>query len=523
MKTRLLYPDRDFEWSAAAPWNGAALTVDLALTTLFDTMAQGDACVFDAARKVLLSGVRGDLETIRYRQEIIRDCLDHPEVLRAIYSLVVEAKEKDKGHYLGSLKRYPHWVLRDAIEQMEMFAGMFGKLRKLIDLHEKKFASRGLTNLCAMLQREFDDAYLARIGMHLQQLRFPGAMVLSAALDRGNKASNYVLHRVPDCGETWWQSQWRMLKEALFPPKSSAPGFTLHPRDEGGVRALEILRDQGISNVAAALAQSRDHIRNFFSELRQELAFYVGCVNLCERLTQKGEPVCLPEPMTSGDADFSFRGLYDACLALNLGQRVVGNDANADGRTLIIVTGANQGGKSTFLRSVGLAQLMMQCGMFVPAQSFRSAICTGLFTHYRREEDASMKSGRFDEELGRMSEIVECISPDAMVLLNEPFAATNEREGSEIGRQVMTALSDKSIRVICVTHLFELAHGLYKQHLGNALFLRAERQADGVRTFKLMEGEPLPTSHGPDLYDSIFGTDTREWRDDDSRSAARTA
>ncbi|MER8376745.1 hypothetical protein NKH19_22355 [Mesorhizobium sp. M1338] len=64
---------------------------------------------------------------------------------------------------------------------------------------------------------------------------------------------------------------------------------------------------------------------------------------------------------------------------------------------MVVITGANQGGKSTFLRGVGLAQLMMQCGMFVPA-AFCGSVCDGVFTHYKRGEDATMKSGKLDEE-----------------------------------------------------------------------------------------------------------------------------
>jgi hypothetical protein len=63
---------------------------------------------------------------------------------------------------------------------------------------------------------------------------------------------------------------------------------------------------------------------------------------------------------------------------------------------------------------------------------------------------------------------------------------------------------EKQIKVFFVTHLYELARGLYKKKIESALFLRAERQLDGGRTFKLIEGEPLPTSYGEDLYNSIF-------------------
>ncbi len=150
---------------------------------------------------------------------------------------------------------------------------------------------------------------------------------------------------------------------------------------------------------------------------------------------------------------------------------------------------------------------MMQCGMFVAAESFSATICQGLFTHYKRKEDTTMKSGKLDEELSRMSAIADNIAPNALLLLNESFAATNEREGSEIARQIVCALLEKRIKVFFVTHLYEFARGFSDKHMENALFLRAERQADGRRTFKLVEGEPLQTSYGQDVYHRIFGAD----------------
>ena len=80
------------------------------------------------------------------------------------------------------------------------------------------------------------------------------------------------------------------------------------------------------------------------------------------------------------------------------------------------------------------------------------------------------------------------------------FAATNEREGSEIGRHVVRALLDAQIKVFFVSHQFDFAEGFHKQHADSTLFLRAERQANGQRNYKLAVAEPLPTSFGEDLY-----------------------
>ena len=199
-------------------------------------------------------------------------------------------------------------------------------------------------------------------------------------------------------------------------------------------------------------------------------------------------------------------GLYDVCLALVVDQPVVDNDLDADGKNLVVITGTNQGGKSTFLRAIGLAQTMMQCGMFVPADALTANVSDRIFTHYPHKEDEGVRSGKLDEELSRMSEIVDHMTPDSLLLLNEWFAATNEREGSEIARQIVTALLERGIKLFYVSHLYTFARGMYDQGLPNALFLQAERREDGERTFRMLARTPTQTSFGPDLYEKVFAT-----------------
>jgi DNA mismatch repair ATPase MutS len=273
-----------------------------------------------------------------------------------------------------------------------------------------------------------------------------------------------------------------------------------------GAEALGALSGRGIAQAAGAVGESAEHIVGYFAQLRAELGFLLGCLNLHDALAAKGEPTCLPEPVPAGTPALSARGLYDACLSLALGPaRAIGSDVEADGKRLVVITGANRGGKSTFLRSLGLAQLLLQAGMFVPAESFRADVRDGLFTHFKREEDAGLRSGKLDEELGRMSAIVDQARPGSLVLLNESFASTNEREGSEIGRQIVRALLEAGIKVGYVTHMYDLASSLDAERDGKAAFLRAERLVDGRRTFRIVPGEPLPTSHGQDIYRRIFG------------------
>jgi len=499
MKAFLMYKDQDLDLQRQLPSNEQALTQDLELNTLFNAMALGDEFLFEVSKIAVFFGLNNDLDTIRYRQNILKDCLKNSSIVRDIYDIAVESIENKKKHYYGIFSHYPSGILYSSIEMLQMFVGLLKKLKNIADEYSDKFESEGFTAFFAMIKKELDDEYFDSIQNHLRKLKFRDGVLISAELGKGNEGTDYILRKPQDKNQSW-------IKR-IFAQKSPVYTFYIHPRDDHGARALSELKGRGINLVANALAQSADHIDSFFNMLRIELAFYIGCLNLYEQLAQMGKPVSFPRPMASSERRHSFKGLYDVCLALTMKQKIVGNDVNADNKDLVIITGANQGGKSTSLRSIGLAQLMMQCGMFVPAESFRANSCEGLFTHYKRKEDATMKSGKLDEELSRMSDIVDKITSNSMVLFNESFAATNEREGSEIARQIVSALLEKRIKVFYVTHLYDFAHVFYDKGMENVIFLRAERQADGVRTFKLIGGEPLQTSYGEDLYNEIFGTD----------------
>lgn len=361
MKAFLLYPDRDFDLHQQLPPQARTLVQDLELSTLFHAMARGDKLLFEVAQQAVLSSVN-DLATITYRQHILQDCLRHPEVVRAMYQLAGEAIAGEKTAYYGFFSKYPEAILGRGIEVLHLFVTMLRQLKAIADERASSFTSEGLTTLFAMLQRELSEEYFARIQEHLRDLKFPHGVLISAQLGRGNKGINYVLRQPPLRRQNWL--------ERLFAEKPPSYTLTISDRDERGARALGAFRERGINLVANALAQSADHILSFFVMLRTELAFYLGCLNLSELLAQKGMPFSFPVAVAASERQHTFRGLYDICLALTATRPVVGNDVQAEGKALVMITGANQGGKSTFLRSIGLAQLMMQCGMFVSAAGY---------------------------------------------------------------------------------------------------------------------------------------------------------
>jgi hypothetical protein len=493
MKARLMYRDRDFDPDQELPPGADDLVRDLELDSLFDAMAAGDPFLRDVAGRAILTSLDHP-DGIRYRQGVLGDCLRQPQVVRELYGVVVEAIERERKVY--RYFRSPDGILHSSGEALELFMTYLASLRAIADRAAGGFRSDGFATFFRMIATDLDDEYFRTVDEHLKRLKFRQGVLISARLGVGNIGIDYVLRRPRDTR--------RGLRRWLDRSERASATFEIPERDDSGVQALSELRERGLNLVANAVAQSTDHILGFLRMLRAELAFYVGCLNLHERLSAKGEPLCIPDP--AGDpVTLTARGLYDPCLSLRLEERATGNDLDADGTSLIVVTGANQGGKSTFLRAVGVAQLMLQAGMFAPAESLQAGVCGGVVTHFQREEDVTMTSGKLDEELARMSAIVDRIQPSYLLLCNESFASTNEREGSELAGDVLRALTESGVRVVFVTHLFHLAHALYDEGAPTTLFLRAERLSDGRRTFKLTPGEPQLSSHGEDIYHRIFG------------------
>ena len=499
MKAFLLHRERDFELERAIPPNEKALVQDLGLDLLFATMAAGDEYLLGVARRVVLSSL-GDPQEIVYRQHVLQDCIDHPEVAQQVYDVSLEAIAAERKIW-HSFYDSPDLLLHRSLEVLEILMGALRKLRRIADARASELRSEGFQAFFRMVEHELDDDYLATVDAQLHQLHFPHGALISARLGTGNKGIEYVLRKPKVAQRSWWQD----LRLRLPFQRPSPFTLYIHPRDEAGFRALAALRERGINSVASALTQSAEHLVSFFTMVRFEMGFYLTCLNLRRELVGRGEPVCFPVPEPQGGNALSCRGLYEACLALRVEHPVVGNDVAGHGKALVMVTGANQGGKSTFLRSVGLAQLMMQAGIFVGAESYRADVRDGLFTHFKREEDLTMSSGKLEEELVRASELVDLIRPTSLVLFNESFAATNEREGAEIAQAIVRALVELGVKVVYVTHSYELANGFHERRRADALFLRAERLPDGERTFRQVEGEPLPTSFGEDLYREVFG------------------
>ena len=509
MKARLLFRDRDVK-PVQIPrnrrsalemlaWHSDPVTEelvdDLDLATLWAAMAGGDEVLLLAVRQATLAGAL-TVNEVTYRQHVLADALAHPEVVRRLYATACTALAGELTISHGFFIDHGEGLLSRSVQVIEMVLDRLRDLRRLSQEHAGEFHSEGFTRFFTELADQLDDNYFAEVEHRLSTLHFRDGFVLSARLGPGNEGTGYVL-REPNP-----ENRTGLFTKSIL--KKPTHGFTIPDRDQSSFTALGRLRDRGLDIVAADLAQAADHVLSYFAALRTEVGVYVAALNLYDRLQALGATTSLPTTLEPGDGKLTTTGLYDPCLALRTGGPVAGNDLDAEAATLLVITGANQGGKSTFLRSLGIAYLLQRAGLFVPAERFEAGLADAVFAHFRREEDASMTSGKFDEELARMSSIVDQLRPGAVLLCNESFGATNEREGSDIAVELIDALRESGIRVAIVTHLYDLAHRYQEKNDPQTLFLRAERTENGDRSFRLRLAPPLPTSYGKDIYRAVF-------------------
>jgi DNA mismatch repair ATPase MutS len=495
MKVNLLFRDRVYETSDSIPWNSKDLEKDLDLETIFNAMAGKDAYVYDVCRKTFLKSLT-DRETIIYRQDVLKDAIENQKLVRDMYSTIVDAVVEARRQLFWISRSNPEFTLHESISVLRIYLTALEKIREMGRAVFSSFHSEGFRQLFSMIIREFDQDYLAMVSGHLESLRFPRGIYVRGGLGIGCSLTGYALV-VPDVRPDKIMKRIAHRREAHYT-------YVLPDRDENGARALAEMRTRSIRETAEIVSESAENVLSFIDKLKEEIAFYLGCINLWNQMTSKDLKVSFPEPGSVAKSGTIYDGIYDLALGLRIDHAAVGNSLHAEWDSIIFITGANKGGKSTLLRAIGQAQMMMQCGMFVAAESFSTYIASSICTHFKREEDSGMAMGKFDEELSRMSAIVEHITVGSRLFFNESFSSTNVREGSDLAMQIMDALLAKGMKIIFVTHLNELAEA-YIGSIHMPTFLRAERLEDGTRTFRVLQADPIPTSFGYDIFLKVFG------------------
>lgn len=490
MKVSLLFKDKAMDWKQVNKENRCFY--DFKCQVILDAMAADDTLIYECAKKVILYNLTSK-EQIRYRQNVLKDCIRNRDIILKIHEILKSAMRDialNRKYIL--LNDYPSVVLSNSIQKLQHYVDKYVRIGEMLVESEDRFHSEGFTTFINEYKKDITPDFLQRLQDTIRFLENIGNFSVNTSMGVVGQGINYELSRAS-------KSHTSIIKAAHSVCKISTKNW-----DARKMECLYDLKQLGIEATADIVASVVEEMMAFFSELQKEIAFYCGCIHLYNKLTKIGCKLSFPEIYEAEDNKFSFSGLFDVGLALSQDKQVVGNTLHLDNCKLIIITGANQGGKSTFLRSIGLAQIMLQCGMFVGAEKYEASICNGICTHFRKSEDTTLNRGKFEDELQRFSESIDELKPYSILMCNESFSSTNEKEGTEVALPIIDAMLDSNIRMFFVTHFYSIPFHYINCGEGSVKILQAERKEDATRSFKMVETQLAENSYGMDLYQCLF-------------------
>ena len=234
---------------------------------------------------------------------------------------------------------------------------------------------------------------------------------------------------------------------------------------------------EGIQDELAALVQ-----------LLGDAEFYLGALGFHDLARAAGLSVCLPE-LGPPDGPRLLLGLFNPLLLVH-GVKPVPCDITTDRHaSTVLVTGPNSGGKTRLLQSIGLAQLLAQSGLFIPARAASLALAPGLVMSLIEETKADQAEGRLGTELLRIRELFERLPPGAMVILDELCSGTNPSEGEEIFELVVRMLTRLAPQAFITTHFLQFAARLEREgNIADLRFLQVELGPEHRPTYQFTPG-----------------------------------
>lgn len=245
----------------------------------------------------------------------------------------------------------------------------------------------------------------------------------------------------------------------------------------------------------------------FLLDLLPDLQFILAVTNIHKKLLGSGVPVSKPIYHEKSERVFHAEGLFNPVLAIRmseLGQSgIVGNNFEFDENgQIFILTGPNNGGKSVFLSSIGLAQVLAGLGMLVPAKRIEISPVDRLFVHFPKYSN-SEKMGRLEDECVRIKEIFKDLNAESLCLFDETFSSTDSEEGCQIAFEILRAVESLGARALFGTHFHNIVRHIEDEKAeGRCVgfdYLSAGISHNEKRTYKITRTKPSGKSHASDI------------------------
>ncbi|KZC22667.1 hypothetical protein RHOFW510R12_21655 [Rhodanobacter sp. FW510-R12] len=448
----ILYPDaREAVWLSEAPLCFRDLNLDQVIAAIVA------ACPADELAPFFHVPLR-DPNAIAYRQEVMRD-LDGAPLRRAVAAfgqrmrMMRERLARIEKLYCKPEKE--RWFL-DAVA---LYCDAVECLGQALD-HGKP-ASRGLRAL-----REYLTAYTAtppfvRLAGEARALVVELSNICYGLFIRGNRVTVRPYEGEADYSQAV-EATFATFRRGVA--KDYRAGFRriigLNHVEAQILDRVALLYPECFRTLETFCANHAPYQDDTIVRFDREVLFYLAFLAYMDKHRQRGLDFCYPA-LSATEKEIEVRDACDLALADKLidgRQPVVRSSFSLRGRErLLVVSGPNQGGKTTFARMVGQLHYLASLGCPVPGTRARLFLCDRIFTHFEKQEDIASLRGKLKDDLVRIHAVLAAATPDSLVILNEIFSSTTLEDALYLSKRIMTVLSAKDVLGVCVTFLPELA------------------------------------------------------------------
>ena len=409
-------------------------------------------------RPIFYSPYRNE-EIVRYRQAVFGD-LEQSEIY-AVFPPFCEAMRTVRANlnYAEKISYKCHRttvILRAAWTYCDAVSALLRALQPL------PVQSAGLKNLTAYLVAYTNSRPFTELCAEARDLRQTLAKLSYGMLFSGDRVTVRKYASEPDYTITVLERFAKFRETEIEPPAPQKPkdDFSLNHIEEGILEFVGRLFPEQFGRLDAFVVRHAAFIDETIARFDRESGFFVSYLAFIDPLKSVGLSFCHPDVSVSSK-ETSVVKSFDLALATKLLKEkgtVVCNDFHLSGvERLIVVSGPNQGGKTTFARMFGQLHFLACLGCPVPGQSARLFLPDHLFTHFEREEDITNLRGKLEDELVRLHQSCEVMTSNSVIVLNEIFNSTSLYDQVFLSTKVLEQILTADAIGVCVTFIDALS------------------------------------------------------------------
>ncbi|RKN86550.1 MutS-related protein [Paenibacillus ginsengarvi] len=506
---------------------------------------------YDPIRKLLVQLCSNE-EVIRYRLDIAEDFVTLPDMSDEFALLLPLLHKLDVQYRTKTITgAEPLRKIAWQLESLELYVQCVAGMKTVSERFRSEIKSDGLSRLFAAVDRLTADESFQSLSQAIpeyrQKLQSMSSVTLGINLDHELKPAEAIILSLESKP---FKNKKRSLLSSLLGLKSVDEPYegispfqpvnraTSQALDSFLIKSLEDILSDALLPIGQAMKRYIDINIPLVTNLEAEIGFCVGSARFVALMESVGLRMCKPETVPEKERICRIDNMFDVVLATGLTRRhpdiplnntVVASDVRFDdeGR-IFILTGPNQGGKTTYTRAVGLSQVMFQAGLYVPGTRAAISPVDGVFAHFSEEEKPNILNGRLGEESRRLAEIFANATRDSLILLNETLSSTSSRDSLHLAKDIVKGMKVLGCRAVYATHLLELALDIERingEVSGDSRLISmvAGVEMDGSeevaaasaakRTYKVKPGPPNEISYAKDIarlhgisFDQIIDT-----------------